>query len=281
MKKIYLTFDDGPSETTKTLLDILKRNNVCASFFVSNEYNHSHLLTDIAENGNIICLHSYCHDYIKLYSDQDYFFEDLEKIRNLVMMKTGQDTMIYRFPGGTENYPLVQYGGFQVYDLIRKLNNSGYKVLDWDCENKDGILTNLSADQYFENAMRSIGDQDSIIFLSHTRPIDQQSIQSLIKLIPVLKDHDYQFDTVDHYPNSHYVVNGTYQVKPWLRIISDHGKYYVVDAYGNTVLPLSTREYDFLNNKCNGIFRLDIQHTEEDTEIFRHLYLNDILKAGL
>lgn len=42
-EKIYLTFDDGPSDTTKTLLDILKRNNVCSSFFVTNEYNHLHL----------------------------------------------------------------------------------------------------------------------------------------------------------------------------------------------------------------------------------------------
>ena len=281
MKKIYLTFDDGPSETTKTLLDILKRNNVCASFFVSNEYNHLHLLPDIAENGNIVCLHSYCHNYRQLYSDQDYFFKDLEKIRNLVMMKTGQDTMIYRFPGGTDNYPLVRYGGFQVYELIRKLNNAGFKVLDWDCENKDGMLTTLSADQYFENAMQSIGDRDNIIFLSHTRPIDQQSILSLVKLIPVLKDHDYQFDTVDHYPNSHYTVDGTYRLKPELCIISDCGEYFVRDAYGNTVLPLSARDYDFLKNKCNGIFRLDLQHTEEDTEIFRHLYLNGILKAGL
>ncbi|MBO4461285.1 MAG: polysaccharide deacetylase family protein, partial [Lachnospiraceae bacterium] len=104
-KKVYLTFDDGPSHNTELILDILKEYNVKATFFVigrNDEYSKS-LYKRIVDEGHTIALHSYTHRYSSIYASLDAYKEDLQKISDLVYDATGVRSKFIRFPGGSSN----------------------------------------------------------------------------------------------------------------------------------------------------------------------------------
>ena len=74
---IYLTFDDGPSNTiTPKILDVLKEKGVNATFFIIN-YNDSteYLVKRAINEGNAIGIHGYSHDYSKIYTSVDACYD--------------------------------------------------------------------------------------------------------------------------------------------------------------------------------------------------------------
>ena len=80
-RKVYLTFDDGPSDNTDEILDILKEYDVKATFFVVGKTDeHSRqMYRRIVEEGHTIALHSYSHKYSEIYSSVEKYDKDLEK----------------------------------------------------------------------------------------------------------------------------------------------------------------------------------------------------------
>ena len=69
-KKVYLTFDDGPSMYTEEILNILKENDVKATFFVigkTDDYSKQ-MYNKIIEEGHTLAMHSYSHQYSSIYS---------------------------------------------------------------------------------------------------------------------------------------------------------------------------------------------------------------------
>ncbi len=75
-KVCYLTFDDGPSDNTLLILDILERYNVKATFFVIGA-SKTEYLPLIAEKGHSIGIHSWTHNY-SIYRSVDSFFADFQ-----------------------------------------------------------------------------------------------------------------------------------------------------------------------------------------------------------
>ena len=61
---MYLTFDDGPSENTSKILDILKERNIKATFFVigNEEEEAKALYQRIVNEGHTIGMHSFTHN---------------------------------------------------------------------------------------------------------------------------------------------------------------------------------------------------------------------------
>ena len=104
-KRVYLTFDDGPSDNTEEILDILKKYDVKATFFVvGNTSEHGQeLLKRIVEEGHSIGIHSYSHKYSAIYDSEESFFEDFNKISDYIYDVTGVRTQICRLPGGSSN----------------------------------------------------------------------------------------------------------------------------------------------------------------------------------
>ncbi|MDJ0713304.1 MAG: polysaccharide deacetylase family protein [Prochloraceae cyanobacterium] len=66
-KAVALTFDDGPSSATTKILDILKKHNVKATFFVTGRSakNGCEILKRIFKEGHEIANHTYSHAYLK------------------------------------------------------------------------------------------------------------------------------------------------------------------------------------------------------------------------
>ncbi len=137
-KRIYLTFDDGPSVHTQELLDILAKYNVKVTFFVTNQKPaYQEMIKKEAEAGHTIAIHTYSHKYEKLYASVDAYFDDLEKMSDIVKKQTGMTPTILRFPGGTSNKVSMDYCKGIMTKLSKMVPELGYKYIDWNITSGD------------------------------------------------------------------------------------------------------------------------------------------------
>ena len=84
-KVMYLTFDDGPSQNTEQVLDILDEHDAKATFFVTNEFpDYVSLLKEEVRRGHVIGVHTYSHDYAEIYQSTDAYFADIEQMQAVI-----------------------------------------------------------------------------------------------------------------------------------------------------------------------------------------------------
>lgn len=104
-RKVYLTFDDGPSGNTGEILDILAEYDVKATFFVvgKEEEKYQPLYKRIVEEGHTLAMHSYSHKYDEIYQSKESFAADLSKLQEFLYDTTGVWCRYCRFPGGSSN----------------------------------------------------------------------------------------------------------------------------------------------------------------------------------
>jgi len=104
-KIIYLTFDDGPSILTDKVLDILKENNVHATFFVIGNQikGYEEVLKRSYSEGHAIGLHTYTHKFRSIYRSQSEFIKEMYDSRDEISKVIGISPNIIRFPGGSRN----------------------------------------------------------------------------------------------------------------------------------------------------------------------------------
>lgn len=195
MRQVYLTFDDGPSEQTEEILDVLKKYNVKATFFVvgKTDERSKELYRRIVDEGHTIGLHSYSHKYSDLYASKDAFQSDLLKISDLIYQVTGQRTMLYRFPGGSSN----KVSNVDMQLLIQYLNESGYTYYDWNVMSGDASAQNFSAETLTENVMSGIKKNQTSIVLYHDADSRTATVQSLTDVIKQLIDMGAQILPID------------------------------------------------------------------------------------
>ena len=137
-KVVYLTFDDGPSATTESVLDTLKAEGVPATFFVmaaDNNEEYLPLLERTVQEGHLIALHTCSHEYKSIYKSPDAYWDDLQKLREKLLPYVPADHEIkwLRFPGGSTNTISHRYGGS---DIMKKLKadaeSRGFTYVDWN-----------------------------------------------------------------------------------------------------------------------------------------------------
>ena len=135
-KVIYLTFDDGPSNYTPKLLDILAKYNVKATFFVCGS-GRVDLLDDIANAGHTLALHSKTHKYASIYASDEAFYNDLYAIQEIVEKYAGVKSYITRFPGGSSNSISKNYSPGIMTRLTQSLPTKGFTYFDWNVDSRD------------------------------------------------------------------------------------------------------------------------------------------------
>ena len=104
-KRAFLTFDDGPSAVTPTILEVLKQENVKASFFVlgSRVEDMPDIIKRIYEEGHYIANHGYSHTYSAIYSSPQAVLDEYNKCNEAVKKAIGKqeyNSHLFRFPGG-------------------------------------------------------------------------------------------------------------------------------------------------------------------------------------
>ncbi len=177
-KVIYLTFDDGPSKHTPQLLEVLKKYDVKATFFVVDDY-YSYLLSDIAADGHAIGVHSSSHHYEQIYSSEEAFFQDFNAVYDTIVKYTGIHTTLMRFPGGSSNR-ISEFNPGIMTRLTALVQEKGYQYFDWNVDSKDagGAKT---AEQVFQNVVSGIGSRQSAVVLQHD--IHDYSVDAVERII--------------------------------------------------------------------------------------------------
>ncbi len=166
-KVVYLTFDDGPSYHTATLLDILDKYGVKATFFVTNQFPaYQHMIGETHRRGHTIALHTYSHKYNEVYANEDAYYTDLSKINDIVVSQTGVAPTIVRFPGGTNNTVSLNYCRGIMSSLVNSISYHGYLYCDWNVSSGDAGGAKTS-DQVAANVISGIQRNNVSVVLQH------------------------------------------------------------------------------------------------------------------
>lgn len=195
--KVYLTFDDGPSSNTRKILDILKKHNVHATFFVNGTASGvpglKPLYKSIVDEGNAIAMHSYSHKYEELYSSDEAFEADLDKIHSLIYNETGIDTKLYRFPGGSGNtVNRSAMGGF-----AKILHDRGYEYYDWNVYPGDSTGRSYPESAIVSGILDNIDEYRSAIILLHDSDNHDSTVDALPEIVEGLLAKDVKFCVID------------------------------------------------------------------------------------
>lgn len=183
--KVYLTFDDGPSNNTDAILDILKEQDVKATFFVVGkpEEMYGPMYRRIVEEGHTIGMHSYSHKYDEVYKSAESFREDLHRIRELIYDRTGVVSYLYRFPGGSSN----TVSHIDMNELISLLNQEKITYFDWNVSSLDATGVKLSADDIVKNVTDKIQSYHTAVVLMHDTNDKTTTVEALPKMIETLR----------------------------------------------------------------------------------------------
>lgn len=195
--KIYLTFDDGPSKSiTPRLLDILKEENVKATFFVTDKSNAlNYLIKREDSEGHVVALHTASHDYKKVYSSSEAYFNDLNQIQNKVKNIIGKDVKIIRFPGGSSNTISRKYQeGIMTY-LTNEVTNRGYIYFDWSISSGDAGGAKTKTDVY-NNVTKKLSKDKTNVVLMHDYENNYKTLEAIRDIIRYGKDNGYTFEVI-------------------------------------------------------------------------------------
>lgn len=190
-KTMYLTFDDGPNtENTNKILDILKENDIKATFFVvgKNVERNPETTRRIVEEGHAIGIHCYNHDYSVIYNSVDDYINDFEKARQIVYEVTGVEANVFRFPGGSIN----SYNKKVYKNIIEAMSARGYVYYDWNASLEDAVKR-PDRNKILKNAKESTLGREVVIMLGHdTIDVTVEVLDELLKLFP-----EYKFKVLD------------------------------------------------------------------------------------
>ena len=184
-KKVYLTFDDGPSDNTEKILEILKKTKTKATFFVighTDEHSKA-MYRRIYEEGHTLAMHSYTHQYQKIYQSVNAYKKDMTKLYNLLYDITGQKPKFIRFPGGSSN----TVSNVDMKDIILYTKKAGYTYFDWNVINGDATGQTLSDEQMINNVISGVDMYDSSVVLMHDCAGKEQTVWTLPAIIKKLK----------------------------------------------------------------------------------------------
>lgn len=198
-KKCYLTFDDGPSEITPQILDVLKQYKVKATFFVKglNAAVYPQTVKMIYDAGHSIGNHTYSHDYNSVYAEtKEGFQNEVTACRDAIDKAIGKkyDNLLFRFPGGYTS--LTNETTKKLYrDSLKEL---GYKYIDWSCLTGDSNMENPTEDYIMETLRYSITNTRTgdIVVLLHDSATKQITADTLPKVIEYLYDQGYSFEVL-------------------------------------------------------------------------------------
>lgn len=181
IRKVYLTFDDGPSMYTEEILDVLDSYNVKATFFVTGAQaqKHPEWYKEIVDRGHSIGMHSYTHIYGEIYKDTESFIADIDKIHELIENTSGVDCRLYRFPGGSSN----AVSSVPMSELCGLITSRGWKYFDWNVSSQDASSVSRSSTEIVNNVVSGVGKYDNSVVLMHDAADKHSTVEALPAII--------------------------------------------------------------------------------------------------
>lgn len=194
-KIAYLTFDDGPSKVvTPLILDLLKEQNIKATFFVlgTNVNKNPDIVKRAYLEGHYIANHGYSHNYSKIYAKPNNVLEEYNKTEKAIKKAIGNNdysSHLFRFPGG--------YTGGR-YAKIKKeagkiLNENDISYVDWNVLTGDAEGANTK-EKIIQNLKKYTENKGNIVVLMHDASNKILTYETLNEVIDYLRDEGYTFD---------------------------------------------------------------------------------------
>ncbi len=201
-KLVCLTFDDGPSPTTTQVLDILKEEQVPATFFVTAaDHNREYLplIARAVEEGHQIALHTAKHRYQDIYASTEAFWLDIKELRQSICHYVDLSTVTWlRFPGGSTNTVSHKYGGSSIMkDLKEQAREKGYQVIDWNVCAEDAVGGHPTASQILKNIKEDAQDKSVCVVLMHDTAATATTVQALPDIVSWFRSQGFTFCTVE------------------------------------------------------------------------------------
>jgi peptidoglycan/xylan/chitin deacetylase (PgdA/CDA1 family) len=186
-RAIALTFDDGPSESTPRILEILARHRVPATFFQcgANVERLPQVARQVRSAGHEIGNHSHTHP-ILCFKSPAFIHDELRRAQHAIATHTGLTPVWFRAPFGVRWLGL---GGAQ--------DRLGLTGVMWSAIGYDW---SLKADEVLKRMLR--GAENGAILCLHdgrelrVRPDVGPTIDAVARLVPALLDLGYRFETV-------------------------------------------------------------------------------------
>ncbi len=186
IRRVYLTFDDGPSANTDRILDILAQYGVKATFFVVGKEGYTDQYRRIVEDGHTLAMHSYSHRYNEVYASLDSYKADLTKLHDYLYELTGEDCRFVRFPGGSSN----TVSKVSMWDLIDYLESEDMVYFDWNVSSGDSTGGKKSVDQLTNNVLENIGKYNNAVVLFHDAAGKTTTVDALAGIIEKILESD-------------------------------------------------------------------------------------------
>lgn len=197
-KTLYLTFDDGPSDKTQAVLDILDRYGAKATFFVTGiDQSHANMIKVAHDKGHTIGMHTYTHDYATVYASDSAYFSDLDSIGQLVKEQIGYVPCFIRFPGGASNTISANYSSGIMSRLTSEVQARGYQYYDWDASCGDGSVHDADETASIATEDSSAVGMQNVIMLLHDSTTKQSTVDALPRIIEYWKAQGYELKAID------------------------------------------------------------------------------------
>ena len=193
-KRAFITFDDGPSILTTSILDILKQQNVKATFFVlgSRVEAMPEVVSRIYEEGHYIANHGYSHVYETIYTSPQSVLDEFNKCNNAVKIAINvpeYNSHLFRFPGG-----LVGGKYAEIKTQAKTLLNQNNIVnVDWNALIGDSEKNNATVDFLLQRMKETVGTKNSVVILMHDAQAKKTTVDALPQIIQYLREQGYEF----------------------------------------------------------------------------------------
>ena len=194
VKRVFLTFDDGPSDTvTPYILDILDQYNVKATFFVlgNRVADHKELIQREYNEGHYIGNHSYTHKYNQIYRSPESVLEEYNKTEDAIrkaLNNPDYSSNLFRFPGGSIGGPYED-----IKSEARKLFKKDHiAFLDWNALTYDAEGAD-SKQEILKNLKDTMCGRENIVLLMHDAADKELTYETLPDVIEYLRDKGYAF----------------------------------------------------------------------------------------
>ncbi len=202
-KTIFLTFDDGPSgNVTPEILDVLKEHNAHATFFVIGKYAEAYpeVVKRAYDEGHTVAIHTYTHDYRKIYASLDAYISDFDETEDLLENITGETPRFWRFPGGGNNGNTTRA---LEESILSTLHERGYTAMDWTVSSTDASPNYPSFDTLYSKCKEgidgAIASGRTPVVLMHDSETKSHSPQVAAALIEHYSELGYDFRGLNDY----------------------------------------------------------------------------------
>lgn len=189
-KVVCLTFDDGPSENTDRVLQILDQYGIKATFFVVGKTGEAsqQRMRNIVAAGHTLAIHSWTHDYRTIYASVEAFLDDFYKLYQWIYEVTGVYPQIFRFPGGSVNG--YNRGNYQ--EIIAEMTRRGFVYFDWNASAQDATAKPRAAEAIAADCLKG-SNKDLAVVLCHDSAARTTTVDALPAVIEGYQAKGYTF----------------------------------------------------------------------------------------